>query len=40
MLGYAIVTGLVKIVSVVTKLAWLLVTLLSRVVSEMVSSVH
>ena len=40
MFGYAIVTGLVKIVSGITKLVWLLVMLLGRVVSEMVSSVH
>lgn len=35
-----IVTGLFKIVDGIFKIAWLLLVLLSRMVSEVVSSVH
>jgi len=35
-----IVTGLLRIVGSIFKIAWLLLVLLSRMVSEIVSSVH
>ena len=40
MLGYGLVVGMFKIVSCIARLAWMLLTLLSRVVSELVSCGH
>ena len=40
MLGYGLVVGMFKIVSCIARLAWMLVMLLSRVVSELVSCGH
>ena len=40
MLGYGLVVGAFKLVSVIARLAWMLVMLLSRVVSDLVSGGH
>ena len=40
MLGYGLVVGVFKLVSVIARLAWMLVMLLSRVVSDLVSGGH
>ena len=40
MLGYGLVVGMFKIVGCIARLAWMLVMLLSRVVSELVSGGH
>ena len=40
MLGYGLVVGAFKIISGIARLAWLMVMLLSRVVSELASGGH